>query len=183
MTARRFFTISVLFAAILTAALNVSAQDRRVDETPLLPRGVRQQEDAPQGVRDMLIRMQIEKAKKDFEERLDRAERATKLSHQIGASVEKTSKVTSEDRERIDDLEKITKDLLDDLGGDAGDLINEVTDQDTGKTPAATAKQLENAVATMAAELKKTTRFTISAAAIESSGAVLRIVRVLRSYQ
>lgn len=183
MTVRRLFTISILFAAILTAALNSSAQDRRVDETPLLPRGNRQQDDAPQGVRDMLIRMQIEKAKKDFEERLDRAERASKLSHQIGSSVEKTSKVSNEDRQRIDDLEKITKDLLDDLGGDADDLISEVTDQDTGKTPAATAKELESAVAIMAAELKKTTRFTISAAAIESSGAVLRIVRVLRSYQ
>ncbi len=183
MTARKLFTISLATAALLIAALTSSAQDRQTDQTPLLPRAQRQQDDAPQGVRDMLIRMQIEKAKKDFQERLDRAERATKLSHQIGASVEKTSKVSNEDRERIDDLEKITKDLLDDLGGDAGDLINEVTDQDTGKTPAATAKELENAVAIMAAELKKTTRFTISAAAIESSGAVLRIARVLRSYQ
>src|SRR5690606_17137511 len=105
MTARKLLTISLATAALLIAAFTSSAQDRQTDQTPLLPRAQRQQDDAPQGVRDMLIRMQIEKAKKDFQERLDRAERATKLSHLIGASVEKTSKVSNEDRERIDDLE------------------------------------------------------------------------------
>jgi len=183
MTVRKIFTICFALAALFVAALSSPAQNRQIEETPLLPRGVRPPEDPPQGVREMIVRLQIEKAKKDYEERLTRADRATKLSREIETSIDKSSKLSDEDRRRLDDLEKLTKDVLDDLGGDAGDLIKEPLDQDLGKTPAATAKELDSAVATMAAELKKTTRFTISAAAIESGGAVLRIVRVLKSYR
>jgi len=183
MTVRNFPTICFVFAALFAAVLNSSAQNRQIEETPLLPRDGRQQDEPPQGVRDMLIRMQIEKTKKDFEERLDRADRASKLSRQIESAIEKTSSLSSETRQRIEDLEKLTKDVLNDLGGDAGDLAKEVSEKDQGKTPVSTAKELDDAVLIMAAELKKTTRFTISAAAIESGGAVLRIVRVLKAYR
>lgn len=183
MKARKLFTICCALAALFAAALSSSAQNRQIDETPLAPRSVRQQDDPPQGVRDMLIRRQIEKTKKDFDERLERADRAAQLSRQIESSVEKTSILSNEDRLRLDDLEKLTKDVLDEIGGDAGDLLKEESKQVPAATPAVAAKELDKAVAVMVAELKKTTRFTISAAAIESSGAVLRIVRVLKSYR
>lgn len=180
--ARKAFLLSLAFAAIFLAAETSFAQDRPIEETPLRPRSSRP-EDPPQGVRDMLIRMQIEKAKKDFDEMLDRGDRAAKLSRQIESAIAKNSRVSPADREKLQALEKLTREVLNDLGGDEDDLLEESSAVIANNDPVATAKELNAAVTLMVAELKQMTRFTVSASAIESSGAVLRIARVLNAYK
>ncbi|MBX7060564.1 MAG: hypothetical protein K1X52_02815 [Pyrinomonadaceae bacterium] len=179
---RSVFTFLFLMGALFVAAGMSYGQDRPNEETPLFPRRSRQ-EDPPNGVRDMIVRMQIEKKKKDFEEMLDNGDQIAKLSGQIESSIEKTSALSTQDRDHLVELAKLTEEVLDDLGGDADDLLSEPSDKGLGETPLATAKELEAAAKAMVAELHKTTRFTVSASAIESTAEVLRLARKLRSYQ
>ncbi len=58
-----------------------------------------------------------------------------------------------------------------------------LSDKKVGPTPIDAATELDAAVKLMVSELKKTTRFTVSASAIESTADVLRIVRKLKTYQ
>ncbi|KXJ99527.1 MAG: hypothetical protein UZ17_ACD001002372 [Acidobacteria bacterium OLB17] len=178
---RSVFTIIFALAGILGLAAVASAQDRQQGETPLFPRRTGEP-DPPEGVREMLERMRIEKAKKDYEEMIDRGEQAAKLAHKIESSVSKREALSTQDRDDLAALEKLTRQIVDALGGDEDDLAEDANAEKTAAGPAATAEELEKAVEQMLAELKKTTRFTVSAAAIESGGAVLRLAKKLGTY-
>ncbi|HMU32974.1 MAG: hypothetical protein JSS77_09885 [Acidobacteria bacterium] len=183
MTGRSLLILIFALSTLLLVAGNSHAQDRSDEETPAFPRRTRQQQESPKGVRDMLIRMRIEKAKKDYEKMLDQGDSAAKLSGQIKASVEKASALSNADRGRLQELDKLTSDVLDDLGGDEDALLALLSDKKVGPTPIDAATELDAAVKLMVSELKKTTRFTVSASAIESTADVLRIVRKLKTYQ
>jgi hypothetical protein len=138
--------------------------------------------DQPKNLREMMQKMRIEQEKKDYQEMLDRAEQALKISDQLERSFSQNSKVTRSDLEQLASLEKVVKKIRGDLGGE--------NDEDTGaddpdenvqpKTAADGFKALQSLTVKLADEIKKTTRFSISAVAIQSSNAVLRVVRFLR---
>jgi hypothetical protein len=139
-------------------------------------------DDQPKSIREIMQKMRIDQEKKDYQEMLDRAEQALKISDELERSFSQNSKVTRSNLEQLASLEKVVKKIRGDLGGE-NDEGTETDDPDDNVHPKSAAdgfKVLQSLTFKLADEIKKTTRFTISAAAIQSSNAVLRVVRFLR---
>jgi hypothetical protein len=171
---RNSFKYIFLSCCILFGAIAISAQSA-ADDGPIFGK---QREPEPKNVREMMFKMQIDKEKKDYDEMLERGEEAMTLSKEIEKSYEKTGSLSQDDREKLGDVEKLVKKIRGELGGEDGDKSE--ADSDSPKDVVNGVKYLARSTADLVDELKKTTRFSISAAAIESSNTVLGVLRFLR---
>ena len=134
----------------------------------------------PKNVLESRERMRIEKDKKDFQEMMERGEEVASLTARVERSFAARGQLSDVDRANIEALEKAVKKIREDLGGDDDD--ESVADTHGGTLPsvADALASLKASTADLMQELKKTSRFTISAAAIQSTNAVLNITRFLR---
>lgn len=171
------FRSLVLFSLLVLAA-GALAQNAE-DSTSSFGRPA-QKDNEPKGLRENLIKMQIEREKKDFQEMLDRGEEAAKLADQIETSVERGGSLTNEDRQKIDNVEKLVKKIRGELGGSDDDGDAPDKDDPSPNDVVSGVKYLRDSATKLLDELKKSSRFTISAAAIRGSNAVLRAARFLR---
>lgn len=128
----------------------------------------------PKGFLETMEKMRIEREKKDYREMLERGEQALKLSEQLDKSFSQQGKLTKQNYDQIVLIEKLTKKIRNDLGGDDDD--DDRSDKMTISEGDAV-KALRERVVSLYDALKKTSRFTISAAAIEGTNAVLKIAR------
>lgn len=126
-------------------------------------------------LRESQTRMRIERDKKEYDEMIERGDEVLRRSMQLERAVEQNGGVTDRDRPQISAIEKLAKQIRNQLGGDDDD------DNSGPMSAAVSVKALKEATIQLQDELKKTSRFTISAAAIQSSNEVLRIARYLRS--
>lgn len=134
------------------------------------------QKDEPKSFTELMAKQRIEQAKKDYEEMLKRADSALLLTEQLGNSYEKTGSVS---RQKLDEVEKMVVKIRKELGAE-GDEDETDADGPQPSTIGDALKYLQKTTAALADQLKKSTRFTISAAAIQSSNGILKVVRFLR---
>ena len=166
--------IVILATCILFGGMVAHAQTG-ADDHPIFGKP---REPEPKNVREMLFKMQVDKAKKEYDEMLERGQEALALSNEIEKSYEKTGSLSQDDREKLDDVEKLVKKIRGELGGEDDDKSDPKTE--APKDVVTGVKYLAKSAADLVDELKKTTRFSISAAAIESSNTVLGALRFLR---
>lgn len=168
-----FFRFGIILTLLAAATLSVSAQTDASGSNPL------KEEDLPKGIKENLAKGRIEREKKDYQELLDRGAEAAKLSDEINASFVKNNALGTDDRKKLERLEKLSKKICEELG--AKDFDSADADADDKLISYSDAfDKLKNISTRLSGELKKSTRYTISAVAIQSSNAVLRIVRFLR---
>lgn len=168
---------------LLTMAASAAAQS--ADNSGSLGPGPRRQEDQPKSVKEYLAKQRAEKARKDHEELLKRGEEVVTLTEQLETAFENNNGLTSADRAKLASLEKLVTKIRKNLGGDDDDqeldeaLQFSESDQSPGtlRTAFTSLKEMSTRLLD---ELKRTTRFSISALAIQSSNSVLKIVRFLR---
>ncbi len=171
-----------MFSIIFLSAVFAGAQ---VIDASTPGRQAPPKEELPKSIKESLMKQRIQKEKEEHDELLQRGEEALKLSEEIEKSVTQTNKVTSADREKLDRLEKIVKKIRKDLGGDDDDnaesnkLIDDA-DKDKPSTIVSAINKLQSTATKLFDELKKTTRFSISAVAIQSSNSLLKIVKFIR---
>jgi hypothetical protein len=168
-----FFFLIVFFGAMTASAQFPDAQTSD-------PRAPRRQEDLPKGLKETMHKSRIEQEKKEYAEMLKRGEEAARLSEELSKSFEQSQTLSAEDAKKLARLEKLVKKIRDDLGGE-DDEENNFGNKPSSLTNALKSVQ-ENATSLLTA-LKKTTRLTISAVAIESSNTVLKLVRFIRFYK
>lgn len=167
----------VIFVAALAAAAQSADNRTSIVKPP-------SDEDQPKNVREMFSKMRVEQRKKEHDEMLKRGEKALELSKQLEKAFSQNNHLSPQDMEKLEGLEKIVKKIRSDLGGDDDDGSND--DQpEAAKTdrPADLVdgfKILKSSTVKLVNELKKTSRFSISAVAIQSSNSILKIVRFLR---
>lgn len=187
----RFAHISLFLIVFCSFAVFSEAQQRNADNSSsVISDGKDSDKDSqPKNVGEMLAKMRIEKEKKDFTAMLNRGEEAVKLSQQIETNLETTPQLTNKDLAKLESLEKLVKKIRNDLGGsdenesDESDEVSPKTAQSQVEKPSSIIegfRALKNTTVKLVDELKKTTRFSISAAAIQSTNAVLRLARILR---
>jgi hypothetical protein len=133
----------------------------------------------------MMAKLRSEQNKRDHKQMLDRGEEAVRLANQLEAAFEKNRNLTPEDKARLESLENVVEKIRKELGGD-----DDGDDEDLSyQKPAAEEKPstmeeafkfLQSSTMKLVDELKKTTRFSISAVAIQSSNSVLKLVKFLR---
>lgn len=175
----------IITTLCLAGAVAVSAQTD-ASGNPFPPRD-NERRDEPKSVREMLADMQSAKRKKEHQEMLKRGDQALVLSDKLEQAFETNHSVSAQTMKDLESLEKLVTRIRKDLGGDdsEGDDENVVDSaaDDKDEPPADVReafKFLRSSTVRMVDELKKTTRFTISAAAIQTSNAIIRVARFLR---
>jgi hypothetical protein len=180
MFSRSILIFVVLVAAAFTASVSVSYAQSVEDRTSsLLNKPGDEDKDKPRTVRESLEKMRIEQEKKEYSQMLARGEEALKLSEQLETAFAQNGKLTDADQARIANIEKLAKKIRNELGGSDGDDDKERQERKT-LSPSEAVKSLRSMTVSLYEELKKTSRFSISAAAIESTNALLKITRFLR---
>lgn len=130
------------------------------------------------------VKMRIQQEKKDYDEMLKRGEEVRRLSERLVRSFELKGSLSEDDRNLLESLEKNVKKIRDELGGDGDDgKIDEILGPDKKPTFANAVDKLKTTASDLVDELQKTTRFSISATAIQSSNTVLTVARFLRVWK
>jgi len=173
----RELKIFLLLALALPALLFVGSQPTFGQADPF-NRDPRREEEA-KVVKDMLAKQQSEREKKDHEELLKRAESALEISDELEKALQDGGQLDSSKEKKLVELEKVVKRIRDDLGGD-DDEEEEKEAKSSPRDLKDVFVALRKSTIQLVEEVKKTTRFSISAAAIQSSNTVLRLVRLLR---
>lgn len=168
----RFPKLIFLFLVAAFCALSVNAQ------TDAYGRPIRE-EPMPKGIRETLKKNQIEQEKKEYAEMLKRGEEAAQISEELSKSFEQNQNLSAEDVKKLARLEKLVKKIRDDLGGEDDDEAN----ADKPSSLMNALKSVQENASTLLSALKKTTRLSISAVAIETSNAVLKLVKFIRFYR
>jgi len=165
----------------LLAVAGVNAQSNGAEQS----RPSAENEDYPKGIKESLAKHRIEREKKDYEELLQRGEEAAKLSDELDKSFVQNKSLTNEDLRKLERLEKLSKKIREELGASDSDFSENKTiyksdDADVVSSVSDAVKKLKNISLKLSEELKKTTRYTISAVALQSSNTFLKIVRFIR---
>lgn len=150
------------------------------DDPGLFPE-LRRRPDESVRLKEMLSKQQAESDKKEHQALLKRGDDALSLSDQLEKSFETTNQLSDDDKRKLETLEKLVTKIRNELGGD----------DDTGgdgpklkENKPSTLKEafgyLRSTTITLVNELKKTSRFSISAVAIQTSNTVIRLTRLMR---
>lgn len=166
-----FFRLTFIFLVFFGAAVGVRAQSNVPDASG---KSAAQNDDLPKNIKESLAKSRIENEKKDYDELLKRGEEALKLGEELEKSFAQNNRLSSDDRKKLDRLEKLVKKIRKELGGD------ETDEEENPSTNQNAVKMLQSKTAALFSELKKATRHTISVEAIESANSLVKAVRFLR---
>lgn len=180
------FVTPVFFAAMIIAAAAAGAYAQRdlPDATTSRPGG-RRAIDTPRDLKAMLAKQRAERDKKNHKQMLERGEQALRLANQLEASFAENNDLTREDKARLESLQDVVEKIRKELGGDDDDGVDDPSymrpvDDPRPSTVEEAFKYLQTTTVKLVDELQKTTRFTISAVAIQTSNNVIRLVKFLR---
>ena len=172
---RKFFSIAFVFLilACTVGSANAQADNSSRDESP-------SKEELPKGIKESLAKQRIERDKKDFEELLERGDEAVSITGELEKSYSQNNRFSDDDTKKLVRLEKVVKKIRSEIGGDDDDA-----DDPTAKplTTADALNTLKNGAVSLVEELKSTSRYSISVAAVQSSNMLLKLVRGLRLRQ
>lgn len=174
----RFFLLVAFLACFFHAEAAAQSADNR---SPLTSPADEDENGRPKSIRETIERMRIEKEKKEFDEMIGRGEEAVRISEELEKALERDGKLATEQLTKVAAVEKLVKKIRSELGGDDDDEKNaESAKPDAGSSSREIVRNLRSTAVKLLEELKKTSRFTVSAAAIQASNSVLRIARFLR---
>jgi len=172
----------LLTAVLLAACISATAQSDASMGSPSDRKKPNEHE--TKTLNEMLMKQRLIKEKKDHEEMLKRGDEALVLSRQLENAFEQTKNVTDQDKRKLAELERIVTKIRKELGGDDIDDEEENVQSTAEEARPSTLKEaftfLQSTTVKLVDELKKTSRFSISAVAIQSSNTVLKLVRFLR---
>jgi len=176
---------AVRFSLLLAAIAVIGAVEcyAQADASSAEPgRRTTREMDMPKGFHEMRAKQRLERERKEHEEMLARGEEALLLTKQLENSFAQSEQFTSQDRKNLESLEKLVSKIRKDLGGrDDDEEDAEATAPEAKPSTLKEAfKYLQSSTVKLVDELKKTTQYSISAIAIQTSNSVLKIVRFLR---
>ncbi|HEY0658443.1 MAG TPA: hypothetical protein VGD05_08210 [Pyrinomonadaceae bacterium] len=176
----------ILLVFVFITAISINAQGDASTSNGRAP----VKEDLPKNIKETLDKQRIEQAKKDHDEMIERGEEALKLSEELEKSLSNSNRITPQEQAKLSRLEKIIKKIRKELGGDDDDgaIIEEHSEEiaetaQINEKPSALAsavKRLQSTATKLVDELKKTTRFSVSVVAIQSSNSLLKILKFIR---
>jgi len=120
----------------------------------------------------------IKLAEKEHEENLNRAREISQLGQDLRNCLKDRSVLDREDAKKIDRLEKLTKKIRGEAGGEDDDVQIGAPPADV---PTAVTQIADNAEQ-LSKDVQKTPRQVVSAAVIDRANVLLQLVRILRGF-
>ncbi|MEQ1765298.1 MAG: hypothetical protein ABL984_19375 [Pyrinomonadaceae bacterium] len=174
---KTFLTIIIL----ALSAVAISAQTAGNDPWPFPDRKRPAADDDSQMVKEMLAKQQSAREKKEYEELVERGEAALKLSSELETSFNKKEQLTETERKKLEEFEKLVSKIRDDLGGnDDEETALREKEKESPKDVREGFLYLKRSTTQLVSEIKRSTRFSVSILAIESSNTLIRLARFLR---
>lgn len=170
--------LAVLFAGALCSAQTTQPPTSSTPPIPVRDDG-ETTEDLPKSFRELMIKRRLAQRKKEHDAMLKRGDEALKISDELQESYLENGRLSTKDRQLLSDLEKLVTRIRNDLGGSEAKGENEKI-ADSPKSIDEAFAYLKQSTESLVAELNRTTRFSISAVAIETSNSVIKLARFLR---
>jgi hypothetical protein len=172
-----FGIILVVFVSTLTTLGQTASND------PMPGTGRTRPDDESEIVKNMLAKQQTAREKKEYAELIARSEEALKLSEQIEAAFVKNEELSDTERKKLESFEKLVAKIRNDLGGDDKGEVAVVPEEEDKARPKDVREgflYLKCSTEKLVSEIKRSTRFSVSIVAIESSNTLIRLARFLR---
>ncbi len=163
------FLLAMVFSVATFAQIDAST-----------PNGRQRKEELPQNIQETMAKQRIARAKKDYEELLEKSEEAVRLSEELEKSFAASNQLSPEDRKKLDRLEKLVKKIRTELGGDDDGELEIEPDKQTPSNIGSAFQTLQKNAARLFSEIKKSTRYSVSVVAIQTSNALLKLVKFIR---
>ena len=180
-------SLTIFVSALMGAFVFVTITTAQVSTLPKAKlTGKEDRDETPPSLTEMVEKQRILRQKKEHDEMLKRGDEALKLSEELEESFKAGADFSQKDLQKLESLEKVVGKIRNELGGDDDDDNEDVWKDSTGpennarRDVLSAFKFLRDSTAKLVDELKKSSRFSISVAAVESSNAVIRIARFLR---
>ncbi len=171
----------VLFSLAILLAFTGAVLSQDDPSSSVLPKPP-SRDDYPKTFKETLVKMRIDREKKEYQEMLDRGTEVLKITEELEKAVDQSGRLTEREVAKVESVEKLVKKIRGELGGgdEEDDKAIRADAQKSRLSPKDAIRSLHSATVALIDELKKTSRFSISAAAIQSSNAVLRVTKFLR---
>ena len=173
--------MKTIFSILLVALSSIAlfAQTASNDPWPF-PDGRKPKDDSA-FLKEMLAKQQSSREKKEYESLIERGETALRLSNEIEEAFEKDEQLSDAERKKLEEYEKLVSKIRKDLGGDDD---GETTLSDEENEQPRDVRQgfliLKCSTEQLVSEIKRSTRFSVSVLAIETSNTLIRLARFLR---
>jgi hypothetical protein len=149
----------------------------------LIP-GRRGDEEQPKATREFLANQRAEKSKREHDELVQSGEEVVSLTEELDEAFSRNNRLSEAELAKLESLEKLVSKIRKNLGGNDNDSDDERKVTPAEERPPNSVEEafskLKDVSAKLVDELKRSSRFTVSVMAIQSSNSVLKIVRFLR---
>jgi hypothetical protein len=148
------------------------------------PRSDDQKDPEATTIREMAVKQQISRRKKEHEELLKQGDEALRLADELESSFDKNQSFSGGDLQKLQELEKLANKIRQELGGsdenDSDEISADSSENRARSSVGSAFAFLRDSTVKLVNELKKSTRFSISVAAIQASNSVVKFARFLR---
>jgi hypothetical protein len=126
---------------------------------------------------EMRAKRAIKLAEKDHQQNLDRAREISQLAKELQQGLKDKSVLGREDLKRVERLEKLTKKIRGEAGGEDDEV--QIVNRPSDITSAVT--QIAEVTESLSKSVQNTPRQVISASVIDSANVLLELIRILRT--
>jgi hypothetical protein len=126
---------------------------------------------------EMRAKRAIKYAEKEHQENLDRANEIAELGKGLAASFKQKKAFDRDDVKRLDRLEKLTKKVRSEAGGEDSETTLDKTPPDLGTAVC----QIGDLSLSVSDKIKQTPRQVISAEVIDEANALLELIKLART--
>lgn len=181
---------SLIFASgFLLPSVLVFAQTTtrpRTPITPSSPTSITAEKSSPQDdgppltsfEEEMRAKRAIRLAEKEHQQNLDRARQIAQLAKQLQHGVKDKSQLDREDLKLVERLEKLTKKIRGEAGGEADEV--QILDRPANISSAVT--QIAEVTESLSKNVQNTPRQVVSASVIDNANVLLELIRILRTF-
>ncbi len=161
-----FFFLTLLFVGLTTGFAQETKKNNPLEKM-----------DIPDTMKETFAKRRIKAEEAEYQELINKSEEAVKLSEELSNSFEENQKLSAPDTKKLEQLEKLIKKIRRELGAEEEKADKE---KETPSSIMIALKNIKETTVNLLSELKKTSRYSISVIAVESSNTVWRIVRFLK---
>jgi hypothetical protein len=173
--------ILVLFGHVAVAQTNTQkTQTTRPPESGSADKSSSSDDEAPLTTFEEEIRAKraIKIAEKEHQANLDRAREISQLGKDLQESLKQGKALDREDNKKLERLEKLTKKVRGDAGGEASEVK---LDSQPGDL-AATVSRLVEVTDSLSKSVRSTPRQVVSTTVIDNANVLLELIRMMRSF-
>jgi hypothetical protein len=127
---------------------------------------------------ELMAKRAIKQAEKEHLENLDRAREISQVASELQNGIKKRQALTHDDLKRLDRLEKLTKKVRSEAGGEDDDVKIEKQPGDL----AGTISQIGQTARSLSEAVQNTPRQVISASVIDSANVLLELIKMARAF-